>query len=113
MPRGGLLGRALGFGRAAPLCGLTLTGRSRLVAGLGHSGPGLNPGRLHRLEGAGDLDTAIELYHQSLSLKPDDTFTCEMLSEALKDTLDVGFDFGGPTSRAGSAAASASAMDIL
>ena len=38
----------------------------------------------------GDLDQAIELYHQSLSLKPDDTFTCEMLSEALKDILDAG-----------------------
>ena len=25
---------------------------------------------------------------QSLSLKPDDTFTCEMLTEALKDALD-------------------------
>ena len=30
------------------------------------------------------------LDHQSLSLKPDDTFTCEMLSEALKDILDAG-----------------------
>ena len=32
---------------------------------------------------------AIELYHQSLSLKPDDTFTCEMLSEALQNTLTL------------------------
>lgn len=30
---------------------------------------------------SGDLDGAIECYHQSLSLKPDDTFTCEMLTE--------------------------------
>ena len=77
---------------------------------------------------------AIELYHQSLSLKPDDTFTCEMLSEALKDTLELGdptnldgLGIGGGTgggmpgsSRAGSAASAAaasssgslSAMDI-
>ena len=73
----------------------------------------------------GDLDAAIELYHQSLSLKPDDTFTCEMLSEALKDTLDLGdvTDLGGvlgagssaDPSRAGSAGASssASAMDVF
>ena len=36
----------------------------------------------------GNLHEAIELYHQSLSLKPDDTFTCEMLTEALKDALE-------------------------
>jgi len=36
----------------------------------------------------GELQSAIELYHQSLSLKPDDTFTCEMLSEALKDSIE-------------------------
>ena len=36
----------------------------------------------------GNLHEAIELYHQSLSLKPDDTFTCEMLTEALKDVLE-------------------------
>jgi anaphase-promoting complex subunit 6 len=60
----------------------------------------------------GDLDAAIELYHQSLSLKPDDTFTCEMLSEALKDTLDVGDvnELGG--SSAGPSRAS-SAMDLF
>ncbi|EOD11296.1 hypothetical protein EMIHUDRAFT_214582 [Emiliania huxleyi CCMP1516] len=40
-------------------------------------------GFTHHLRG--DPDGAIELYHQSLSLKPDDTFTCEMLKEALKD----------------------------
>ena len=45
----------------------------------------------------GDLDGAIELYHQSLSLKPDDTFTCEMLTEALRDTLDVTDLGGGPS----------------
>ena len=36
----------------------------------------------------GNLHEAIELYHQSLSLKADDTFTCEMLTEALKDVLE-------------------------
>merc|ERR1712070_174398 len=36
----------------------------------------------------GNLHQAIELYHQSLSLKPDDTFTCEMLPEALKDSIE-------------------------
>ena len=69
---------------------------------------------------------AIELYHQSLSIKPDDTFTCEMLSEALKDTLEIGdvTDLGGVLnaadpavsmpSRSASAGASssASAMDV-
>ena len=39
-------------------------------------------GFTHHLQGS--LDTAIELYHQALSLKPDDTFTSEMLTEALK-----------------------------
>ncbi|KAL1529343.1 hypothetical protein AB1Y20_000297 [Prymnesium parvum] len=43
-------------------------------------------GFTHHLRG--DLHIAIQLYHQSLSIKPDDTFTCEMLSEALKDSLD-------------------------
>ena len=38
---------------------------------------------------SGNLDAAIELYHQSLSLKPDDTFTCEMLSAALRDVLEL------------------------
>ena len=37
----------------------------------------------------GDLNTAIELYHQSLSLKPDDTFTSGMLSEALKELIEI------------------------
>jgi len=37
----------------------------------------------------GDIELAIELYHQSLSLKPDDTFTSEMLTEALKDALEL------------------------
>ena len=68
----------------------------------------------------GDLDAAIELYHQSLSLKPDDTFTCEMLSEALKDTLDVG-DLGdlgggstaGPSGSSADGSRSASAMDVF
>lgn len=43
-------------------------------------------GFTHHLRG--DVDLAIELYHQSLSLKPDDTFTSEMLTQALKDTID-------------------------
>ena len=70
----------------------------------------------------GDLDAAIELYHQSLSLKPDDTFTCEMLSEALKDTLDFN-DVGDLGGYGGGAAASSapfggpsgrtSAMDVF
>ena len=51
---------------------------------------------------SGNLDAAIELYHQSLSLKPDDTFTCEMLSAALRDTLELGdpTSLADPTSRA-------------
>eukprot|EP00325_Prymnesiales_sp_UTEX-LB-985_P008131 CAMPEP_0174710430 /NCGR_PEP_ID=MMETSP1094-20130205/12069_1 /TAXON_ID=156173 /ORGANISM="Chrysochromulina brevifilum, Strain UTEX LB 985" /LENGTH=330 /DNA_ID=CAMNT_0015909239 /DNA_START=12 /DNA_END=1004 /DNA_ORIENTATION=+ len=60
---------------------------------------------------SGELDAAIELYHQSLSLKPDDTFTCEMLSEALKDALDLcdPTNLDGVTgSRAGSSCAAGS-----
>ena len=51
--------------------------------------------------------------HQSLSLKPDDTFTCEMLSEALKDTLDVSDvnELGGSSSAGPSRASSA--MDLF
>ena len=59
----------------------------------------------------GDLDAAIELYHQSLSLKADDTFTCEMLSEALKDTLDVG-DVTDLSSCSAPPGMSSSAMDV-
>ena len=70
----------------------------------------------------GDLDAAIELYHQSLSLKPDDTFTCEMLSEALKDTLDfpdLGIPGSTPIGSSGitpigsSGIGSSSAMDVI
>jgi len=65
----------------------------------------------------GDLDAAIELYHQSLSLKPDDTFTCEMLSEALKDTLDfpdLGIPGGAPMGSSGiGGSSSSSAMDVI
>lgn len=46
-----------------------------------------HPPYSHHLRG--DIDTAIDLYHHSLSLKPDDTFTSEMLSFALKDSLEA------------------------
>ena len=65
----------------------------------------------------GDVHAAIELYHQALSLKPDDTFTCEMLTEALKD-LDEAVDptqlgFGPPTGGvAGGAGASGAAVSM-
>jgi len=64
-------------------------------------------GFTHHLRG--DPDGAIELYHQSLSLKPDDTFTCEMLKEALKDVLQATSDPLSlpPMSAPGGAAASA------
>lgn len=35
----------------------------------------------------GDIDGAIESYHQSLSIKPDDAFTNEMLNRALQESL--------------------------
>lgn len=35
----------------------------------------------------GDLDGAIDYYHQSLSRKPDDPFSSEMLNRALQDAL--------------------------
>ena len=41
----------------------------------------------------GRIDAAIELYHQALSLKSDDTFTSEMLTEALRGAI------GGRTQR--------------
>jgi len=37
----------------------------------------------------GDLEGAIEAYHQALSRKPDDPFASEMLNRALHDALDV------------------------
>ena len=33
----------------------------------------------------GSLDKAVEFYHQSLGLKPDDAFTNDMLKRALDD----------------------------
>lgn len=42
----------------------------------------------HHLRGS--LDVAIEYYHRALGLKPDDTFSSEMLSRALQDALLVG-----------------------
>jgi len=36
----------------------------------------------------GDLNTAIEFYHQALSLKPDDPVASEMLNRALYETLN-------------------------
>jgi len=36
----------------------------------------------------GDVSGAIELYHKALSMKPDDTFTVEMLNRALQEFLD-------------------------
>ena len=36
----------------------------------------------------GDLDGAIDFYHQSLSRKPDDPFASEMLNRALTDALN-------------------------
>ncbi|KAJ1632657.1 hypothetical protein T492DRAFT_590913, partial [Pavlovales sp. CCMP2436] len=35
----------------------------------------------------GDVHAAIVHYHQALSLRPDDTFTSEMLSRALEEAL--------------------------
>jgi len=36
----------------------------------------------------GDLESAIEFYHQALSRKPDDPFASEMLNRALYEALD-------------------------
>ena len=38
---------------------------------------------------AGDLDGAIEAYHQALSRKPDDPFATEMLNRAMMESLDL------------------------
>lgn len=35
----------------------------------------------------GDVDKAIDLYHQALSRKPDDPFSSEMLNRALQEAL--------------------------
>ena len=37
----------------------------------------------------GNLDTAIEIYHKALSMKPNYSFASEMLSRALKMSLEV------------------------
>lgn len=39
---------------------------------------------------SGDLDGAIESYHQALSRKPDDPFAGEMLNRAMRETLELG-----------------------
>lgn len=39
---------------------------------------------------AGDIDGAIESYHQALSRKPDDPFASEMLNRAMRESLDMG-----------------------
>lgn len=36
---------------------------------------------------SGDIDGAIEMYHQALSRKPDDSLSTEMLNRALKESL--------------------------
>lgn len=38
---------------------------------------------------AGNVDGAIELYHQALSRKPDDPLCTEMLNRALKEALFI------------------------
>jgi Tetratricopeptide repeat. len=38
----------------------------------------------------GDIDGAIESYHQALSRKPDDPFATEMLNRAMQEALDLG-----------------------
>jgi hypothetical protein len=38
---------------------------------------------------AGNVDGAIELYHQALSRKPDDPLCSEMLNRALKEALSI------------------------
>jgi anaphase-promoting complex subunit 6 len=45
----------------------------------------------------GDLDGAIDTYHQSLSRKPDDPFCSEMLHRALQDALEQTHLFDDPT----------------
>ena len=37
----------------------------------------------------GNLDTAIEIYHKALAMKPNHSFASEMLSRALKSSLEV------------------------
>ncbi len=37
----------------------------------------------------GMLDKAIDFYHRSLALKPDDSFSNEMLSKALAEAMSM------------------------
>ena len=37
----------------------------------------------------GDLEAAIEHYHKALGLRPEDTFTAEMLTAALKEAAEA------------------------
>ena len=37
----------------------------------------------------GDLEAAIEHYHKALGLRPEDTFTAEMLTAALKEAAQA------------------------
>lgn len=54
----------------------------------------------------GDLDGAIELYHQALSRKPDDPFSSDMLNRALEEALSsvdiAGEEAGGNSFMSGS-----------
>lgn len=42
----------------------------------------------------GDLDEAIDFYHQALSCKPDDPFSSEMLNKALTEALSTSLTLG-------------------
>ena len=42
----------------------------------------------------GDLDEAIDFYHQALSCKPDDPFSSEMLNKALQEALNTNLTLG-------------------
>lgn len=42
----------------------------------------------------GDLDEAIDFYHQALSCKPDDPFSSEMLNKALQEALSTSLTLG-------------------
>ena len=42
----------------------------------------------------GDLDEAIDFYHQALSCKPDDPFSLEMLNKALQEALSKSLNIG-------------------
>ena len=42
----------------------------------------------------GNLDEAIDLYHQALSCKPDDPFASEMLNKALQEALTTNLSLG-------------------